>query len=93
MQKCFTYLKGKCEKGKDCGFTHSKGDPSKGDLEVQRRIVEKNAKESSGRDVAAGVVLVREVKEFMVSSLSSAAEQRKVFAMHFVLRSSGNSSR
>ena len=30
-----------------------------------------------------------EVKEFRVSSLSSAAEQRRLFAMHFVLRSSG----
>ena len=57
VQKCFKYLKGKCEKGKDCGFTHSKADPSKGDLEVQRRIAEKKAKESSGRDAAAGVVL------------------------------------
>ena len=35
---------------------------------------------------------VREVKEFRVSSLSSAAEQRR-FAMTFVWRSSGNSSR
>ena len=34
-----------------------------------------------------------EVKEFRVSSLSSAAEQRKLLAMHFVLRSSRNSSR
>ena len=33
VQKCFKFLKGKCEKGKDCGFTHSKADPSKGDLE------------------------------------------------------------
>ena len=36
---------------------------------------------------------VREWKTFRVSSLSSAAEQRRLFAMHFVLRSSGNSSR
>ena len=41
MQKCFRYLKGKCEKGKDCGFTHSKADPSKGDPEVQRKKAEK----------------------------------------------------
>ena len=34
-----------------------------------------------------------DVKAFRVSSLSSAAEQRRLFAMHFVLRSSGNSSR
>ena len=34
-----------------------------------------------------------EIKEFRVSSLSSAAEQRRLFAMHFVYRSSGNSSR
>ena len=57
VQNCFRYLKGKCEKGKDCGFTHSKADPSKGDLEVQRRMAEKKARESSGRDAAAGVVL------------------------------------
>ena len=57
MQKCFRYLKGKCEKGKDCGFTHSKADPSKGDPEVPRRMAEKKARESSGRDAAAGVVL------------------------------------
>ena len=36
--------------------------------------------------------LVREVKAFRVSSLSSAAEQRR-FAMTFVERSSGNNSR
>ena len=30
-----------------------------------------------------------EVKTFRVSSLSSAAEQRRLFAMHFVLRLSG----
>ena len=36
---------------------------------------------------------VKGVKAFRVSSLSSAAEQRRLFAMHFVLRSSGNSSR
>ena len=41
VQKCFRYLKGKCEKGKDCGFMHSKDDPSKGDPEVQRRMAEK----------------------------------------------------
>ena len=57
VQKCFRYLKGKCEKGKDCGFTHSKDDPSKGDLEVQRRMAEKKTRESSGRDAATGVVL------------------------------------
>ena len=34
-----------------------------------------------------------DVKAFRVSSLSSAAEQRRLFAMHFVLRSSGNSLR
>ena len=32
VQKCCRYLKGKCEN------THSKDDPSKGDLEVQRRM-------------------------------------------------------
>ena len=32
-------------------------DPSKGDLEVQRRMAEKKAKEPSGRDAAAGVIL------------------------------------
>ena len=37
--------------------------------------------------------VVRGVKAFRVSSLSSAAEQRRLFAMHFVLRSSGNTSR
>ena len=57
VQKCFRYLKGKCEKGKDCGFTHSKDDPSKGDLEVQRRMAEKKTRESSGRDASTGVVL------------------------------------
>ena len=31
VQKCFRYLKGKCGKCKDCGFSHSKDDPSKGD--------------------------------------------------------------
>ena len=45
-----------CEKGKDCAFTHSKADPSKGDLDVQRRVAEKKAKESSDRSGAAGVV-------------------------------------
>ena len=34
-----------------------------------------------------------DVKAFRVSSLSSAAEQRRLFAMHFVLKSSRNSSR
>ena len=56
VQKCFRYLKGKCEKSKDCGFTHSKDDPSNGDLEVQR-MAEKKVRESSGRDAATGVVL------------------------------------
>ena len=36
---------------------------------------------------------VREVKEFRVSSVSSAAGQRRLFAMHFVLKSSVDSSR
>ena len=57
VQKCFRYLKGKCEKGKDGGVSHSKDDPSKGDLEVQRRMAEKKTRESSGRDAATGVVL------------------------------------
>ena len=57
VQKCFRDLRGKCEKGKDCGFTHSKDDPSKGDLEFQRRMAEKKTRESSGRDAATGVVL------------------------------------
>ena len=57
VQKCFRYLRGKCEKGKDCGFTHNKDDPSKGDLEVQRRMAEKKTRESSGRDAVTGVVL------------------------------------
>ena len=35
VQKCFRYLRSKCEKGKDCGFSH---------LEVQRRMAEKKAK-------------------------------------------------
>ena len=56
VQKCFRYLKGKCEKGKDCGFSRSKDDPSKGDLEVQRRIAETKTRESSGRNAATGVV-------------------------------------
>ena len=34
-----------------------------------------------------------DAKAFRVSSLSSAAEQRRLFAMHFVLRSSVDSSR
>ena len=38
-------------------FSHSKDDPSKGDLEVQRRMAEKKTRESSGRDAATGVVL------------------------------------
>ena len=41
----------------------------------------------------AGLQTVGEWKTFRVSSLSSAPEQRRLFAMHFVLRSSGNSSR
>ena len=36
---------------------------------------------------------VEVMKTFRVSSLFSAAEQRRLFAMHFALRSSGNSSR
>ena len=36
---------------------------------------------------------MEEWKTFRVSSLSSAAEQRRLFAMHFVLRSSVDSSR
>ena len=57
VQKCFRYLRGKCEKGKACGFTHNKDDPSKDDLEVQRRMAEKKTRESSGRDATTGVVL------------------------------------
>ena len=74
VQKCFRYLKGKCEKGKDCGFTHSKADPSKGDLEVQRRIAEKKAKESSGRDAAAGVVLGGDRLKVMLAPVEESAD-------------------
>ena len=74
MQKCFRYLKGKCEKGKDCGFTHSKVDPSKGDLEVQRRMAEKKARESSGRDAAAGVVLGGDRLKVMLAPVEESAD-------------------
>ena len=74
VQKCIRYLKGKCEKGKDCGFKHSKADPSKSDLEVQRRIAEKKAKESSGRDAAAGVVLGGDRPKVMLEPVEEPAE-------------------
>ena len=74
MQKCFRYLKGKCEKGKDCGFIHSKADPSKGDPEVQRRIAEKKAKESSGRDAVAGVVLGGDRLKVMLAPVEESAD-------------------
>ena len=70
--KCFRYLRGKCEKGKDCGFSHSKADPSKGDLEVQRRM-EKKARESSGRDAATGVVLGGERLKFLLALVEESA--------------------
>ena len=73
-RSAFRYLKGKCEKGKDCGFTHSKADPSKGDLEVQRRIAEKKAKESSGRDAAAGVVLGGDRLNVMLALVEESAD-------------------
>ena len=57
VQKCFRYLRSKCQKGKDCGFTHNKDDPSKGDLEVQRRMAEKKTRESSGRDAVTVLFL------------------------------------
>ena len=53
----FQIPEGQVQDGKDCGFSHSKADPSKGDLEVQRRMAEGKARESSGRDAATGVVL------------------------------------
>ena len=72
VQKCFRYLRGKCEKGKDCGFSHSKADPSKGDLEVQRRM-EKKARESSGRDAATGVVLGGERLKVLLAPVEESA--------------------
>ena len=69
VQKCFIYLK-----GKDCGFTHSKADPSKGDLEVQRRMAGKKAKESSGRDAAAGVVLGGDRLKVMLAPVEVSAD-------------------
>ena len=74
VQKCFRYRKGKCEKGKDCGFTHSKADPSKGDLEVQRRTAENKARESSGRDAAAGVVLGGDRLKVMLAPVEGSAD-------------------
>ena len=57
-----------------CVFTHSKADPSKGDLEVQRRIAEKKAKESSGRDAAAGVVLGGDRPKVMLAPVEESAD-------------------
>ena len=74
VQKCFRYLKGMCEKGKDCGFTHSKADPPKGDLEVQRRMAEKKARESSGRDAAAGVVLGGDRPKVLLAIVEESAD-------------------
>ena len=65
---------GKCEKGKDCGFTHSKADPSKGDLEVQRRMAEKKARESPGREAAAGVVLGGDRLKVMLAPVEESAD-------------------
>ena len=78
MQKCCKYLKGKCEKGKDCGFTHSKADPSRGDLETQRRIPAKKAKESSGRDAAAGVVLGGDRPKVMLAPVEESADAERI---------------
>ena len=69
----FQIPEGKCEKGKDCGFTHSKDDPSKGDLEVQRRMTEKKTRESSGRDAAAGVVLGGERLKVLLAPVEESA--------------------
>ena len=70
MQKCFRYLKGNCEKGKDCSFTHSKADPSKGDLEVQRRIAEKKA--------AAGVFLGGDRQEVMLAPVEELLQRPRI---------------
>ena len=76
VQKCFRYLRGKCEKGKDCGFTHSKDDPSKGDLEVERRLAEKKTRESSGRGAATGVVLGGDRLKVLLAPVDEVSECR-----------------
>ena len=53
----FQIPEGQVREGQGCGFSHSKDDPSKGDLEIQWRMAEKKIRESSGRDAATGVVL------------------------------------
>ena len=73
VQKCFRYLKGKCEKGKDCGFSHSMDDPSNGDLEVQRRMAEKKARESSGRDAATGLALGGDRLQVLIAPVDESA--------------------
>ena len=72
IQRCSKFMKGKCEKGKECSFTHSKTDPSKGDLEVQRRVAEKKAKAASGGD-RAGAVLGGDLPRIMLSAVEGSA--------------------
>ena len=48
-------------------------DPSKSDLEVQRRMVEKKARESSGRDAATGVVLGGDRLNFLLAPVEESA--------------------
>ena len=78
VQKYFRYLRGKCDKGKDCGFTHSKDDPAEGDLEVQRRMAEKKTRESSGRDAATGVVLGGDRLKVLLAPVEASANAETV---------------